>query len=179
MSKFILQPSAVTGNPSKYTTETNLVHADEFLNDVNDVAPPIHVSTTFRYPRDPSKLVAAKDLPVRTPSEASVCDYILSQLTRSFEFHPDRRCEFSCLLPSLLAFHRTARGFTVFPPKRLRNSLLIRCRRLPRGISPPKPSSTLRQSLLPRLPWCRKHSQPFDGDETNTLGLSRRRSSTR
>ncbi|KAF3145255.1 hypothetical protein TWF703_007839 [Orbilia oligospora] len=64
MSKFILQPSAVTGIPSKYSTETNLVHADEFLNEVNDVAPPIHVSTTFRYPRDPSKLIAAKDLPL-------------------------------------------------------------------------------------------------------------------
>ncbi|KAK6522600.1 hypothetical protein TWF281_002038 [Arthrobotrys megalospora] len=76
MSKFILQPSAVTGNPAKYTADTNLVHADEFLNDVIDVAPPIHVSTTFRYPRDPSKLVAAKDLPLEDAE-----DHVYSRLS--------------------------------------------------------------------------------------------------
>jgi cystathionine beta-lyase/cystathionine gamma-synthase len=35
---------------------TQAVHADDVLNLVDDVAPPIHVSTTFRYNRDPSKL---------------------------------------------------------------------------------------------------------------------------
>lgn len=35
---------------------TLAVHADDPLNVVTDVAPPVHVSTTFRYPRDPEKL---------------------------------------------------------------------------------------------------------------------------
>jgi cystathionine beta-lyase/cystathionine gamma-synthase len=35
---------------------TQAVHADDPLNLVDDVAPPIHVSTTFRYSKDPSQL---------------------------------------------------------------------------------------------------------------------------
>ena len=35
---------------------TLAVHADDPLNVVSDVAPPVHVSTTFRYPRDPEQL---------------------------------------------------------------------------------------------------------------------------
>ncbi|KAF3939893.1 hypothetical protein ABW19_dt0210317 [Dactylella cylindrospora] len=63
MSKFVLNPILDTsdGSVKKLGTSTNLLHADEFLNDVNDVAPPLHVSTTFRYPRDASKLVPVGD----------------------------------------------------------------------------------------------------------------------
>jgi len=32
------------------------IHADDFLNVGQDVAPPLHVSTTFRYNKDPDKL---------------------------------------------------------------------------------------------------------------------------
>jgi len=32
------------------------VHADDYLNNGRDVAPPLHVSTTFRYNRDPDQL---------------------------------------------------------------------------------------------------------------------------
>lgn len=35
---------------------TLAIHADDPLNVVTDVAPPVHVSTTFRYPRDPAQL---------------------------------------------------------------------------------------------------------------------------
>jgi cystathionine beta-lyase/cystathionine gamma-synthase len=35
---------------------TQSVHADDHLNVVDDVAPPVHITTTFRYPRDPSLL---------------------------------------------------------------------------------------------------------------------------
>ncbi|EXJ87397.1 cystathionine beta-lyase [Capronia epimyces CBS 606.96] len=35
---------------------TQAIHADDPLNVVDDVAPPIHVSTTFRYNQDPSQL---------------------------------------------------------------------------------------------------------------------------
>ncbi|OSS52751.1 hypothetical protein B5807_02403 [Epicoccum nigrum] len=35
---------------------THGIHADNRTNILTDIAPPIHTSTTFRYPRDPSKL---------------------------------------------------------------------------------------------------------------------------
>lgn len=38
------------------STSTRAVHADDVLNNVDDVAPPIHVTTTFRYPRDVQRL---------------------------------------------------------------------------------------------------------------------------
>lgn len=39
-----------------YSPSTLSVHADDPLNIITDVAPPIHVSTTFRYTSDPSQL---------------------------------------------------------------------------------------------------------------------------
>jgi cystathionine beta-lyase len=41
---------------------TRSLHADDVLNVVTDVAPPIHVATTFRYSDDPDKLIPAADL---------------------------------------------------------------------------------------------------------------------
>jgi hypothetical protein len=40
------------------------LHADDALNVVNDVAPPMHLATTYRYPDDPAALVPAADAPV-------------------------------------------------------------------------------------------------------------------
>jgi len=42
---------------SKYSASTLAVHGDDPLNDSTDVAPAMHVSTTYRYPEDPEKLV--------------------------------------------------------------------------------------------------------------------------
>jgi hypothetical protein len=36
---------------------TLAIHADDVLNTVTDVAPPLHVSTTFRYPKKAEDLV--------------------------------------------------------------------------------------------------------------------------
>ncbi|KAF2622430.1 cystathionine gamma-synthase-like protein [Macroventuria anomochaeta] len=47
---------------------THGIHADDCTNILTDIAPPIHTSTTFRYPRDPSKLT-----PV-SPEEGEVMD---------------------------------------------------------------------------------------------------------
>lgn len=47
---------------------THGIHADDRTNILTDIAPPIHTSTTFRYPRDPSKLV-----PV-SPEDGEVID---------------------------------------------------------------------------------------------------------
>lgn len=43
-------------------TSTRSLHADDVLNIVSDVAPPMHLSTTFRYSDDPSALVPAANL---------------------------------------------------------------------------------------------------------------------
>jgi cystathionine gamma-synthase len=46
-----------------YSAATHGIHADDRINIYSDVAPAIHTSTTFRYPRDPAKLqpVPAED----------------------------------------------------------------------------------------------------------------------
>lgn len=36
---------------------TLALHADEALRLVDDIAPPIHVSTTYKYPNDPERLM--------------------------------------------------------------------------------------------------------------------------
>ncbi|KAH4915853.1 hypothetical protein HBI79_232480 [Parastagonospora nodorum] len=39
-----------------YHPSTQGIHADDRINIITDVAPPIHTATTFRYPRDPDQL---------------------------------------------------------------------------------------------------------------------------
>jgi hypothetical protein len=41
------------------------IHADDYVNTHPAVAPPMHVSTTFRYENDPDKLVPWFDMDVR------------------------------------------------------------------------------------------------------------------
>ncbi|KAL2432914.1 putative trans-sulfuration enzyme [Exophiala dermatitidis] len=50
---------------------TQAIHADDPLNVVDDVAPPIHVSTTFRYDKDPSRLrpYYEREEPIFEPTE--------------------------------------------------------------------------------------------------------------
>ncbi|KAJ5658953.1 hypothetical protein N7507_005404 [Penicillium longicatenatum] len=43
-------------------TSTRSLHADDALNVVTDVAPPMHLATTFRYSDDPAKLFPVADL---------------------------------------------------------------------------------------------------------------------
>ncbi|KAJ6015891.1 trans-sulfuration enzyme [Penicillium herquei] len=43
-------------------TSTRSLHADDVLNIVSDVAPPMHLSTTFRYSNDPETLIPFADL---------------------------------------------------------------------------------------------------------------------
>lgn len=52
---------------------TLAVHADDVVNNVTDVAPPIHLSTTFRYHKNPDELTPAAERNVR-----------YSQITRKF-----------------------------------------------------------------------------------------------
>lgn len=43
---------------------TQAIHADDYLNRAQDVAPALHVSTTFRYADKPGDLIPVKDLDV-------------------------------------------------------------------------------------------------------------------
>ena len=47
---------------SKLSLSSRATHADDFLNDGQDVAPPMHVSTTFRYSNNPEKLAPLTDV---------------------------------------------------------------------------------------------------------------------
>ncbi|CEL09481.1 Putative Cystathionine beta-lyase [Aspergillus calidoustus] len=71
---------------------TRALHADDYLNLVTDVAPPIHLSTTFRYPREPENLVLSED-PVE---EFDGTNYVYSR-----EFAPNAT-RFEAVLSSLL-----------------------------------------------------------------------------
>ncbi|CAG7979871.1 unnamed protein product [Penicillium salamii] len=71
---------------------TKALHADDILNQVSDVAPPIHLSTIFRYPDDPEQLVPSED-PV---DEFNGKNYVYS---REFAPNPTR---FEAVLSSLI-----------------------------------------------------------------------------
>jgi cystathionine gamma-synthase len=41
---------------ASYSADTLAVHADDYMNTHTDVAPALHVSTTFRYSNEPETL---------------------------------------------------------------------------------------------------------------------------
>lgn len=47
---------------------TRALHADDRLNQVSDVAPPLHLSTTYRFPNDPERLIPSEDPVVWNPT---------------------------------------------------------------------------------------------------------------
>ncbi|KAF7718839.1 Cys/Met metabolism, pyridoxal phosphate-dependent enzyme [Penicillium ucsense] len=71
---------------------TEALHADDRLNLVPDVAPPMHLSTTFRYSKDPDQLKVSED-PV---AEFDGTNYVYSR-----EFAPNAT-RFEAVLSSLL-----------------------------------------------------------------------------
>ncbi|KAL4958794.1 putative transsulfuration enzyme family protein [Aspergillus stella-maris] len=78
--------------PENSHPSTKALHADDYLNLVTDVAPPIHLSTTFRYPDDPEALV---------PSEDPVDEFNGKNYVYSREFAPNAT-RFEAVLSSLL-----------------------------------------------------------------------------
>lgn len=46
---------------SSYSLSTLSIHGDDHLNTASDVAPALHVSTTFRYSSNPEQLVPLAD----------------------------------------------------------------------------------------------------------------------
>lgn len=61
-------PSVPNSRLEDLSSATKAIHADDYLNKdgVADVAPAMHVSTTFRYPDSPEDLVPYEDLDVRS-----------------------------------------------------------------------------------------------------------------
>ena len=55
-----------------HAASTLTLHADDHLNRSTDVAPPIHLSTTFRYASDPNDLVPAAEQDHTVPTDAHV-----------------------------------------------------------------------------------------------------------
>ncbi|WVF66521.1 hypothetical protein IAT40_001261 [Kwoniella sp. CBS 6097] len=109
------------------SVSTRLIHADDALNTIpttlreetQDVAPPMHVSTTFRYSRDPSKLQEARDLDLssleghlysrETAPNTTRVEAILSEILGG------RALCYSSGLAALFA------AYTYFNPKRVSN----------------------------------------------------------
>lgn len=56
---------------AKLSLSSQAVHADDFLNLGQDVAPAMHVSTTFRYSENPDKLKPLSHMTVRIPKAIS------------------------------------------------------------------------------------------------------------
>ncbi|KAJ5291949.1 Pyridoxal phosphate-dependent transferase major region subdomain 2 [Penicillium angulare] len=74
---------------------TQALHADDPFNLVTDVAPPIHLSTIFRYPDDPNELSISED---------PVAEFNGKNFVYSREFAPNQT-RFEAILSSLLKGH--------------------------------------------------------------------------
>lgn len=62
---------------------TRSLHADDAFNVATDVAPPLHVATTYRYAANPDDLVPARDRSVCLPTlYRHVSNWISSEMTQ-------------------------------------------------------------------------------------------------
>lgn len=57
-------PQPQLHSPSEYAPATQALHADRHLDATSDVAPPLHVSTNFRYASNPDALTPAAEIDV-------------------------------------------------------------------------------------------------------------------
>lgn len=70
--------SAPVDGISKLSLATRTVHADDGISAQRDVAPAMHVSTTFKYNRDPDTLRSAEEVDVSHPPR--LCTHLGSLL---------------------------------------------------------------------------------------------------
>ncbi|KAI1420977.1 Cys/Met metabolism PLP-dependent enzyme-domain-containing protein [Xylaria sp. FL1777] len=61
------------------------IHADDFLNSHAAVAPPMHVSTTFRYSRNPDDLSYMKNASPSNPHDSHIYSRVTAPNTQRFE----------------------------------------------------------------------------------------------
>jgi hypothetical protein len=57
-----VEPSTIAGRMEQMSLASRAIHADDHLSRTQDVAPPLHVSTTFCYPRKASDLVPESEI---------------------------------------------------------------------------------------------------------------------
>lgn len=57
---------------TSYTAATRAVHGDDYLQVTADVAPAMHVSTTFNYARNPADLKPVGDSEVLFPAKGTL-----------------------------------------------------------------------------------------------------------
>lgn len=65
-------------SPQSHAPATQALHADRHLDATSDVAPPLHVSTNFRYDSDPDALIPAAEIDVNKPPPLYFSLYILA-----------------------------------------------------------------------------------------------------
>ncbi|POS83192.1 PLP-dependent transferase, partial [Erysiphe pulchra] len=62
-----MEQDSLEEHVSKLSISSKAIHSDDFLNgDQGDVAPPLHVSTTFRYNDNPDSLVSSREHDTQT-----------------------------------------------------------------------------------------------------------------
>ncbi|OTB08694.1 hypothetical protein M426DRAFT_316706 [Hypoxylon sp. CI-4A] len=69
------EPVTATALASKFrhlSLSAQTIHADDFLNSHQSIAPPMHVSTTFRYNRDPDELRPWANINPNNPHDSHV-----------------------------------------------------------------------------------------------------------
>ncbi|KAK4449513.1 Cys/Met metabolism PLP-dependent enzyme-domain-containing protein [Podospora aff. communis PSN243] len=69
----------------KLSLASRSVHADDYINNHQAVAPPLHVSTTFRYSRDPEKLQPWTNLNPNAPHDSHIYSRDSAPNTTRFE----------------------------------------------------------------------------------------------
>lgn len=84
---------------SSYSLATRAMHADDALNSYADVAPAMHVATTFRYSDDPDKLIPVSDAELLKEGSTSPEAHIYSRLSAP------NTTRFEAILSSLLHGH--------------------------------------------------------------------------
>ena len=62
----------------KLSLSSKTIHADDFLNIGQDVAPALHVSTTFRYTNNPDALVPVAEHDVCLPLRVGATSQLIS-----------------------------------------------------------------------------------------------------
>ncbi|KAB8360609.1 hypothetical protein FH972_024347 [Carpinus fangiana] len=82
-----------------YSLATRAMHADDSLNSTSDVAPAMHLSTTFRYSHDPDKLIPIADDEILKEGSTIPQAHIYSRLSAP------NTTRFETILSSLLHGH--------------------------------------------------------------------------
>ncbi|CAK7273124.1 hypothetical protein SEPCBS57363_005493 [Sporothrix epigloea] len=72
-------------HPHTLSPATRAVHADDYINVHRAVAPPMHVSTTFRYSNDPDKLRVSDNTDATAPYDSHIYSRHTAPNTTRFE----------------------------------------------------------------------------------------------